>query len=208
MISNLNIIMFAKLKLMAVEWLMTTKFYKHVVLKVIPYVRFTTYYPTMNGKKFSKIYEVAEPGDIILTIDRKKLTTVLIPGEFSHAGMVVSKDGVWETAEMTHNHYDKTCLFDMAKSSDRIVIMRPTLPQSVINDAIEKCKSFEGADYDTSFSLGVEALYCSELIYESYENNSLGIDISDLLGMGKPYISPSGLYTAKNLEVVLDTDEL
>ena len=205
---SININMFAKLKLMAVEWLMTTKFYKHVVLKVIPYVRFTTYYPTMNGKKFSKIYEVAEPGDIILTIDRKKLTTVLIPGEFSHAGMVVSKDGVWETAEMTHNHYDKTCLFDMAKSSDRIVIMRPTLPQSVINEAIVKCKSFEGADYDTSFSLGIEALYCSELIYESYENNSLGIDISDLLGMGKPYISPSGLYTAENLEVVLDTDDL
>ena len=200
--------MIAKLKLMAVEWLMKTKFYKHVLLNVIPYIRFTTYYPQMNGKQYSALYKAVEPGDIILTIDRKKLTTVLIPGEFSHAGMVVSKDGVWETAEMTHNHYDKTCVFDMAKSSDRIVVMRPQLPLSVINKAIEKCKSFEGADYDTSFSLGIEALYCSELIYESYENNSLGIDISDLLGMGKPYISPSGLYTAKNLRVVLDTDNV
>ncbi len=200
--------MIAKLKLKAVEWLMSTKFYKHVLLNVIPYIRFTTYYPDMKGKQYTKLYEAMEPGDIILTIDRRKLTTVLIPGEFSHAGMCVSKDGEWETSEMTHNHYDKTCLFDMAKSSDRIVIMRPQLSQDIIDEAIDKCKSLEGTDYDTSFSLGVEALYCSELIYESYENNSLGLDISDLLGMGKPYISPSGLYSAKNLKVVLDTDDV
>ena len=200
--------MIAMLKLKAVNWLMGTKFYKHALLKVIPYIRFTTYYPDMKGSQYSKLYDAMEPGDIILTIDRRKLTTVLIPGEFSHAGMCVSKDGEWETAEMTHNHYDKTCLFDMASQSDRIVIMRPQLPLSVINKAIDKCKSFEGTDYDTTFSLGVEALYCSELVYESYENNSLGVDISDLLGMGKPYISPSGLYTATNLKVVIDSDDL
>ena len=171
---------------MAVEWLMSTKFYKHILLKIIPYIRFTTYYTKMTGKKYNAIYNIIEEGDIILTIDRKKLTTILIPGEFSHAGMVVSKDGVWETSEMTHNHYDKTC----------------------ITKAIEKCKSLDGADYDTSFSLGIEALYCSELVYESYENNVLGVDISDLLGMGKPYISPSGLYTAKNLRIVIDTNDL
>lgn len=196
------------IKLKAINWLMSTKFYKHILLKVIPYIRFTTYYPDMMGKQYTKLYDAIEPGDIILTIDRRKLTTVLIPGEFSHAGMCISKDGEWETSEMTHNHYDKTCLFDMAKSADRIVIMRPTLPLSVVTKAIKKCKSFEGANYDTSFSLGVEALYCSELVYESYENNILGVDISDLLGLGKPYISPSGLYTAKNLRVVIDSDKL
>ncbi len=187
---------------------MTTKFYKHVLLKVIPYIRFTTYYPDLNGSKYNAVYREMQPGDIILTIDRRKLTTKLIPGEFSHAGMCVSKDGVWETAEMTHNHYDKTCLFDMGKSSDRLVLMRPQLPQGQIHSAIDKCKSFEGTDYDTSFSLGIEALYCSELIYESYANNGLGVNISDLLGLGKPYISPSGLYTAKNLKVVIDTDKM
>lgn len=200
--------MIARIKLKAVDWLMKTKFYKHVLLNIIPYIRFTTYYPDMNGRQYAKLYEVMEPGDIILTIDHKKLTTILIPGEFSHAGMCVGKDGVWEISEMTHNHYAKTCLFDMAKSADRIVIMRPTLPLSVVNKAIKKCKSFEGANYDTYFSLGIEALYCSELVYESYENNSLGLNISDLLGLGKPYISPSGLYTGKNLRVVIDSDDI
>ena len=200
--------MIGRLKLKAVEWLMSTKFYKHMLMHIIPYIRFTTYYTKLNGKKYNAIYDIVEPGDIILTIDRKKLTTMLIPGEFSHAGMVVNKDGIWETAEMTHNNYDKTCLYDMARQSDRIVVMRPQLPLSVITKAIEKCKSFEGTNYDTHFSLGIEALYCSELIYESYEDNILGIDISDLLGLGKPYISPSGLYTAKNLRVVIDSDDL
>ena len=200
--------MITKLKLIVVNWLMNTQFYKKLLMKVIPYIRFTTYYTKLNGKCYHKIYDIVEPGDVILTIDKKKLTTMLIPGEFSHAGMVISKNGEWETSEMTHNNYDKTCIFDMVKMSDRIVVMRPQLPLSVITKAIEKCKSLEGADYDTSFSLGVEALYCSELVYESYENNILGVNIDDLLGLGKPYISPSGLYTAKNLIVVLDTDNI
>ena len=204
----LNIHMINALKLKAVEWLMKLPWYRHLLMNVIPYIRFSLYYTDMTGVKYNALNNTVLPGDILLCIDKRKLTTKLIPGEFSHAAMCVSNDGVWETSEMTHNDYSKTCMFDICKESDRVVILRPRLPLSVINKAIEKCKSFEGVNYDIEFSLGVEALYCSELVYESYANNMLGVDISDLAGLGKPYISPTGLYNAKNVDVIIDSDKL
>jgi uncharacterized protein YycO len=196
------------LKLKVIEWMMKTKIYKHVLMKIIPYIRFSLYYTDMTGVKYNALNKAMQPGDILLCIDKKKLTTKLIPGEFSHAAMCVSNDGVWETSEMTHNDYSKTCMFDICKESDRVVILRPGLPLSVINKAIEKCKTYQDVDYDIEFSLGVEALYCSELVYESYADNVLGVDITDFAGLGKPYISPTGLYNAKNVTVIIDSDKL
>ncbi len=196
-----------------VSWLMTTRLYKHLLMHVIPYIRFTTYYTTLRGMKYHKLYKHLKPGDVILSTDRKKLTTLLIPGEFSHASMCVGVDGWngWEISEMTHNHYTKSCFFDICKESDRVVIMRvicqPCFGEHV-EQAIERCKSYEHAEYDTEFTLGVESLYCSELVFQSYKDNCLQAPLDDLAGLGKPYISPTGLYHAKNLKVIMDSDAL
>ena len=194
---------------------MQTKAYYYLVKSVIPYIRFTTYYTSLRGKKYHKLYKELMAGDVILTIDKKKLTTLLIPGEFSHAAMCVSLDQKWEVSEMTHTDYTKSTFFDICKESDRVVIMRcKSCPVSAdtsyenIDKAIEKCKSFEGAKYDVSFDLGIHALYCSELIYQSYEDNFLEADLEDLVGLNRPYISPVGLYYAKNLRVVIDSDKI
>jgi hypothetical protein len=176
---------------------------------VIPYIRFTTYYTSLRGVKYHKLYDELLEGDVLLTIDKKKLTTMLIPGEFTHAAMCVSLDGKWEVSEMTHSDYTKSCFFDICKESDRVVIMRPRwYKPSDIENAIEKCKSFDGAKYDVEFDLGIHALYCSELVYQSYEDNFLQADLDDFVGLGRPYISPVGLYHADNLEVVIDSDLL
>jgi len=200
--------MFTTLKLKAVEWLVKLPWYRHFLMNIIPYIRFSLYYTDMSGVKYNALNKVMQPGDVLLCIDKRKLTTKLIPGEFSHAAMCVSNDGVWETSEMTHHDYAKRCLFDICKESDRVVILRPQLDKTIIDQAVDKCKSFQQAKYDIEFSLGVEALYCSELVYESYANNSLEADISDLAGLGKQYISPSGLYAARKLKIIIDSDNL
>ena len=190
-----------------VNWLMSTRIYNYLLKHVIPYIRFTTYYTSLRGWKYHRLYKLLQPGDVLLTIDKKKLTTLLIPGDFSHAAMCVSMDGIWEVSEMTHSDYTKSTFFDVCKESDRVVIMRCTnCTQEQINKAIEKCKSFEGAVYDNAFDVGVQALYCSELIYQSYEKNLLEANLEDLAGLGREYISPDGLYKAKNLHVVADSD--
>jgi uncharacterized protein YycO len=153
------------------------------------------------------MYNKLKPGDVLLTLDKKKLTSFLIPGNFSHAAMCVSKDHLWEVSEMTHKNYTISTFFDICKESDRVVIMRcmEATPEQ-INKAIDKCKSFKNSKYDITFTLGIESLYCSELIYQSYENNLIGADLSDLVGLGKPYLSPDGIFYSKNLYVVDDSD--
>jgi hypothetical protein len=183
--------------------------YRYLLKHVIPYIRFTTYYTNLRGKKYHALYQQLIPGDVILTIDKKKLTTLLIPGEFSHAAMCVSLNKKWEVSEMTHSDYTKSCFFDICKESDRVVIMRcRKITEEQLTNAIEKCKSLQDATYDAEFSLGIKELYCSELIYVSYENNLIEANLEDFVGLGREYISPVGLYHAKNLKIVVDSDLL
>lgn len=199
--------MFKKLWKKIILWLMRTKFYKNLLKNVIPYIRFTTYYTSMRGSVFFKMYKVLKPGHIILTLDKKKLTTILIPGEFSHAAFCVSKDMNWEVSEMTHSDYTKSTFADVCFQSDRVVILECTdFDPGYVVKVIEKCKQLENAKYDTDFQLGIEALYCSELIYESDFERRLKVSLEDLADIGRPYISPTGLYRALNCKVVFDSN--
>ena len=199
--------MIKKIYRRTVGYIMQTKLYRYLLKHIIPYIRFTTYYTSLRGWKYHVMYDKLEPGDIILTIDKKKLTTILIPGAFSHAAMCVSLNKKWEVSEMTHSDYTKSCFFDICKESDRVVILRcKKCTYEQVMSAIKKCKSFENAEYDSQFSLGISALYCSELIYASYENNLLKASLEDFVGLGRPYISPVGLYNAKNVKVIIDSD--
>jgi hypothetical protein len=186
---------------------MSTNSYAWALKHVIPYIRFTTYYTDFPGKSFYSGYSVLKAGDIILTQDSKKLTGKLIPGEFAHAALCVSKNKKWETSEMTHEDYRLSTFFDICKESDRVVIIRcPDWDKEYIKKVVAKCKSFEGALYDAQFSLGVKALYCSELVYESDFEHRLTVNLEDLAGIGRPYISPDGLYKAQNASCVWDSD--
>jgi len=191
-------------------WLMETKPYKWLLKKIIPYIRFTTYYTSLRGKKYHDGYRFLKRGHIILTIDKNKLTTVLIPGEFSHAGFCVGiYPNSYEIAEMTHSDYTKSFFFDLCKESDRVVLLECVdFDEAYVDKMISKCKSFENSKYDTSFKLGVSALYCSELIYLSDFEKRLKIDLTDLAGLGRPYISPTGLYLAENVKVIWDSDKV
>jgi hypothetical protein len=187
--------------------LMQSRLYSWALLHVIPYIRFTTYYTSLRGWKYQRGYRLLQAGDILLTIDRKKLTTVLIPGEFSHAALCVDKGSEFEIAEMTHSHFTRSTFFDICKESDRVVILRcKTFDYPYIQKVVEKCLSFSEASYDIGFELGIQSLYCSELVYQSDFERRIGADLTDLAGLGRPYISPTGLRQADNVEVVWDSD--
>lgn len=187
--------------------LMQTRAYAWVMLKIFPYIRFTTYYTSLRGVKYHAGYRVLQPGDIIVTVDRKKLTTLLVPGTWTHAALCVSKDGVWEVSEMTHNNYTKSCFFDICKESDRVAIYRPQVDDAYRDEMIKHCKSYDRAVYDLEFDLGVKALYCSELVYQSDWLHRLGFDLSDIAGLGRQYISPDGVTMAENVKCVWDSDD-
>lgn len=183
-----------------------TKLHYFITMKIIPYIRFTTYYTSMKGKTYHEGYRLLQAGDIILTSDSKKLTTILIGGDYTHASLCISKDEKFECAEMTHHDYTKSTFADICFQSDKVVILRcKDFDEEYIQKVVDKCKSLEGADYDVTFRLGNKFLYCSELVYESDFENRLQVSLEDLENLGRPYISPTGLYHAKNVEIVWES---
>lgn len=198
--------MFKKLYRKFLIWLSGTKIYKWFLTSILPFIRLSTYYTSMKGSTYHRMYKLLKPGHIILTVDSKKLTTFLIPGEFAHAAFCVSKDEEWEVSEMTHHDYTKSTFADVCFQADRVVILECVdFDKEYTKEIINKCKSFEDVVYDVKFELGIEALSCAELIYESDVQRVLGISLEDLAGLGRPYISPTGLYKATNCKVIYDT---
>jgi hypothetical protein len=184
-----------------------TSGYKWLLLKVIPYVRFSFYYTSIRGWQYHEGYHRLKPGHILLTNDKWKLTSLLVPGEWTHAALCVGKGVLCEIHEMTHRHFTQSAFFDICKESTRVVILRCTdWDEAYIIKVIEKSWSFTDVPYDTSFLPGPKALGCSELIYEADVERRLLVDTSDLLGLGMPYVTPDDIRRARNVEVVWDSD--
>lgn len=191
-----------------VRQLMNQRWFSTLMLKIIPYIRLTTYYTSFEGWKYHRGYKLLKPGDIIVTKDAKKLTSFLIPGEWAHAALCVSKDEVFEVAEMTHEDYRRSCFWDLTRESTSICIYRcKDWDEEYTKKVIEKCKSFSDCKYDIEFKLGIKALYCSELVYQSDFEKRLKVSLDDVALIGVKYISPDGLANAKNVELVWDSDK-
>lgn len=194
-------------------WLTNTKFYAWLLIHVIPYIRFTTYYTSFKGWKYHRGYKLLQPGHIVLTRDDKKLTTVLIGGKFTHAALCVGKFGTeqyptYEIAEMTHTDYTHSHFFDICKEADRVIILECVdFDPEYVKKMIAMCQSFKDATYDVTFDFGIKALYCSELVYQSDFERRLKVNLDDLGGLGRQYISPTGLYEALNVKVIWDSSE-
>lgn len=188
--------------------MMSTKFYDWVLLKILPYIRFTTYYTSFRGWKYMRGYKLLQPGDILVAVDEKKLTHLLIPGTFCHAIQCVDKGSEYECAEMTAHNFTHSTFFDICKEADRVVILRcRDYDAAYIQKVIAACNSHADAKYNVDFQFGIPALYCSELVYVSDVEHRLQVNLEDLADLGRPYISPDGLYKAKNVDIVWDSDQ-
>lgn len=182
--------------------------YTWVMRRIVPYVRFGTYYTSMCGWKYRRGYELLKAGDIILTRDNRKLTTFCIPGDLPHAALCVGKATEYEVAEMVCTGYTESDFFDICHESDRVVILRCVdWDPEYIQLVIQTCKSFKHKTYDILFKMSIRALSCAEMIYHADIDRRLVVDISDVIGLGTEYIIPQDLYEASNVEVVWDSDK-
>ena len=186
---------------------MQSKLYSYLCKHVIPYIRFSLYYPKFTGIDFKQAQKLIKPCDIILTTDKKKLTSFLIPGVIDHAVLYLGEQGTFDLVEMTHENYKQGYLFDVCKESDRIIIIRCLhFDDNYKYQMIEKALSFKDAVYDYDFEFGVKSLYCSELIYHSDFEHRIKVDLSDIVGLGRQYISPSGLLYSPSVWCVYDSE--
>jgi|TARA_R110000824_G_scaffold53483_4_gene148059 hypothetical protein len=187
---------------------MESRAYAWILYHVVPFIRFSFYYTSLRGKQYREGYALLQPGDIILTRDNWKLTSFLIPGHLIHAALCVAKDDkeCFEVSEMVRVGYKKSEFYDVCHEADHVVILRcRDWDDEYIKKVIETCLSFDGLSYDIRFELGIKTLYCSELIVASDPEKRLDVSYDDLIGIGRPYISPMGIYHAKNVDLIWDS---
>lgn len=162
--------------------------------KILPKIRFSISAPKMTGAQFNAFVSILQPGDIVFSTDRSKLSSFLIPGEWDHAGIYVG-DG-W-IVEAVLPKVRAVSVFDFCHTSDAVGVAGPRWKN--VFDVIAKAWAFVGRPYDTLFDQGHEALYCSELVAALDPENAMGADTTDQVGIGFRYVSPDDLWNAKNV---------
>lgn len=183
---------------------MSTRFYKFLLKYVIPEI---TFFHATGPSYFFKeqLRKEMRAGDVLLSKSSFHLTNLLIGGKFSHASIVIAPDKI---AEMTANDFDVVNVDKFCKGTTRVALLRLKIEDEKYGQEMAiKALDFADREYDVQFKLGVEALYCSELCYQSDFERRFKADLSDLEGLGTPYISPYGLYTAEGLKVVMSWED-
>lgn len=179
---------------------MSTRAYRFFLKYIIPHLTFFT----ATGPNYffkERLRDAMKPGDVLLSKSSGHLTNILIGGNFSHASLVIDRDRI---AEMTANGFDVVSVDKFCSQTTRICLLRLSPEDALYGQKMaQKAMEFDNAEYDLDFTLGVETLYCSELCYQADFEHRFRCDLSDLAGLGKPYISPVGLREAKGLEAIL-----
>jgi hypothetical protein len=207
-------------------WLVSTRLYLWAMKKVIPFIRFTTYYAIPENKKFAqwgplerKGYARLQPGDLVFTIDKMKFSSMVIGRATaklghkkplftpSHIALCVAKGSEFEIAEMTHNDFTRSTWEDVTRGSTRVVIGRiDNWDKEYITDVvIPTTLSFSGKKYDDRFLMGEDSLACSELPYFADKERRAKVNLEPIIGT-EPYITPVGWILADNIEFIWDSN--
>jgi len=178
------------------QWILATWPVQWFLQVALPKIRFTTQPPKMTSGQFREFIAAIQPGDIVFSKDRSKLSNILIGGFWAHVG-VVDKFG-----EIVEAHYPRVRRIHPAEfcfTSDLVGIVRPNDAQ-LRQTIAEQSPSLVGIPYDTLFVDGRESLYCSELVWTLDPSNKLGFDTTDEVGLGIGYVAPDDIFKSKNVE--------
>jgi hypothetical protein len=186
-----------------VRSMMNTKPYKWIGLEIVPNIRFSTRVTDMRGKHAMQILNQAKPGDFILCSDKKKLISSIVPGELTHAALIVEN---YNTFEMTHENFKVEHILDILYQADYAVLCRIKGGDSdYALKMVEYAKTFSDAKYDVKFKIGPDELYCSELIYHADFEHRLEVELSTMFG--EKQVTAVDLFFAKNCEVIYSTSD-
>lgn len=222
--------LFKKIKQHTIFWLMDTPFWFNLLKYTVPFIRLTTYYPHMKRFVFQTLYRKLQAGDILFQIDDQKLTAKVIGGEWSHVGICVDKgEGKVEVVDMTHEDFRQTDFFQFCAESSRVAIGRvvderwtPEYNEQFIQNVWEE----KDSKYNFAFRAKEKVdprkqgpttknggkvykfNYCSQLPMAADTADIIDANWEDLAGLGVPYISPTGLFHAKNIQIIADSNDL
>lgn len=174
----------------------------------------------MTGVQYYQLYPHLKPGTIFTTHISGELTTLLIPGFWSHAAIytpLVGKVPDEIVSEAEKPGVLATDLITFTTTKDYLLVIEPSIDLSVkykvMARAAEIAAAQHGKPYDYDF-LGIssnqKAFYCSELVWYAYDKacKEFGVacPFSPRITLGVPTVTPSDIANDKqNFVVVWDS---
>jgi hypothetical protein len=144
----------------------------------------------IKGPEMRKILDELQEGDIIMRRYDRYLSGWLIPGYWTHTGVVVSDRTIIHA--MTKGVVEEDVMTYLR--ADHIMVLR-VANKKFINSAISKAREMLGKEYDFLFdSTNDERLYCTELVKVCYPKI-----FSEMEGKAIP---PDEIVKVQNLGIV------
>lgn len=169
----------------------------------------------VTGLDYYKALPVLKPGSIFLTKIKGDLTSVIIPGYWSHAAIYAPQEigNINEfVIEAEGPGVIRTDLVSFLTSKDAVMILEPFLPDDVKSRASEIATEQLGLPYDYAFEFhisGQKSFYCSELVWWSYAKACIYAGLKSpfepVMELGVPTISPDNIAASLNFHVTFDS---
>jgi uncharacterized protein YycO len=159
----------------------------------------------VQGMDVYSIMNKLVPGAVLLTRTRGELTNLVIPGDFTHAAIALSKESIIEATGKGVNIND---LITFMTSKDRVVMLYPKFCGEVeMKNAAALASTWVGSPYDYLFDPDNKAFFCSELIQTAYEKTVKQMLFKRRYRMGLITVIPSDFARAVDKwELVWDSD--
>lgn len=138
--------------------------------------------PLISFAQAEKCLDLAKPGDILLSYESGRPTSIFIKGFYDHAAIVTHKKTVMEAVgnKFVNNKniggVREVNLSEWLYKKDSICLIRPVYANQKLNYNLLASKAvmfYRGLGYDYNFKFGNETVYCSELVYAAYLKNDL-----------------------------------
>lgn len=123
-----------------------------------------------------EILALIKSGDIVLSFEYGRPTSILIKGFYDHAAIVTSKLTIMEAVgdsfddkNINHGGVREVGLEEWLYKKDYVAVVRPKYENDIPNrEAAAISFFYKGRPYDYKFKVGGDAVYCSELVYLCY----------------------------------------
>lgn len=154
--------------------------------------------PKTKAEQILKMLSVIKKGDIICRKYNYYLDSYLIPGEYTHSGIVKSKD------EMIHSIAEGVQFIhpiDFIKDTDGFIVLRPTYTNE---SAVDRCiaRAIENVnnkvEYDFTFN-DPNKLYCHELTADCLAKANIKISRTTFYVGVSPFKIERTTYLAENI---------
>lgn len=129
----------------------------------------------ITESQVKSIVSLIKEGDIVLSFEYGRLTSILIKGFYNHAAIVTSKVTIMEAVGDQYINgkniggVREIELEEWLYKKDYVAVIRPIYDTDIPNKiAAATSFYFKGKDYDYQFRIDNDSVYCSELVYLCY----------------------------------------